>query len=361
MTKEGMGGRALGAGPMSIDDVVPNSVFDVTEMPLKQAVDAWHDGIGTMCGPRLHSAPEESFIGRMETWHLGEAIVGLLDFVSQDFKRSRRHIASSDNESYTVIFFPGGVTYSPDRDELAQAGDIVVLDNCTPYVVSMKTKEPGANFHSCQTLIPKRLLDPLVTDSKRESVRILDSRLPLVTLLRQHLNTLAAQLPKMTLSQGQTVIQPTVELLAAAMNGAVSETNANAVKNAAVKEIQRHIEAHIEDPALSAATIAAAFGMSTRKLYQLFEPFGGVVAYIQKKRLDLVHAALVDPSQQHRRIQDIAESHGFLQRKNFNAAFRRLYGITPREVRAYAIEGRSRNMRQARANQDCWDWITNLR
>lgn len=350
------GVRAIGT-----EDVVPRSLFDVTHMPPKQAVEAWHEGIGTVCGPRLHDAPEQKLIGRLESWHLGEAILGLLDSVSQDFKRSRSHIASTDSECYTVIFLPDGVAYFPNEEQFARAGDMIVLDQETPYAVSMKALKAGTGFHSCQTLIPKRLLDPFVTDSRRESVRIFDSRQPLVTLLRQHLYTLAAQLPIMTLSDAQSVIQPTVELLSAAMNGAVAETNANAVQHAVVREIQRHIEAHIEDPALSAATIAATFGISTRKLYQLFEPLGGVVAYIQKKRLGLVHAALVDPAHQHRRIQDIAEGFGFMHRKNFNTAFRRLYGITPREVRGYAADGRSRNMRRAYTNQVCWDWIVSLR
>ena len=97
-----------------------------------------------------------------------------------------------------------------------------------------------------------------------------------------------------------------------------------------------------------------------RKLYQLFEPMGGVHSTIQKKRLEHIHAELVDPAQSHRRVQDIAESYGFTQRKTFNMAFRRLYGITPREVRGYAAEGRSRNLAHVYAEQNLWNWMLKL-
>lgn len=346
----------------NIDDAVPKSVFDVTHMPIKQAIAAWHEAVGTVNNARFHSPPEQRLPARIELWHLGEVLVGMMDTVSQELKRSRTHIGIGGGDCYSVSFIEDGTVYFPQQDIIAYPGDMLVQDKGEPLTLHLNTLMPGATNRTLALFIPQRLLDPLLAIQEKKSAMVFDGRLPLVALLRQHLYALQGQLPDMRLAQAQTIIQPTVELLSAAMNGSIAkETNAYAVENAVLKQIERHIGVHIENPALSAATIAAAFGMSVRKLYQLFEPFGGVVAYIQKKRLGLVHAALVNPAQQHKNIQDIAESFGFLHRKNFNAAFRRLYGITPRQARVYAAGGDSRNLREIYAKLGMWDWMLELR
>lgn len=347
--------------PATTEDSVPYSMFDVSHMPLNQAIDAWKEAVGTANDVRFHTSPEQSLFTRKEAWHLGEVFISTLDSVSQEFKRSRYHIGLGGDDSYAVNFIEAGTLYIPAQDRLARPGDMIILDRSEPLTTHVKAQSPNATYHALGLFVPQRLLEPFLTLPKKKCAMVYDGHLPLVALLRQHLYAFKRQLPDMTFPQAQSIIQPTLELLTATMNGIVSETNASAFKNAMIQQIQRYIDAHITDLSLSANTIAATFQFSTRKLYQLFEPYGGVCAYIQRQRLGLIHAAIVDPVQRHRSIQDIAASHGFLHRKNFNTAFRRRYGLTPREARAYAIEGRSRNMYQASEEQDVWNWMLKLR
>lgn len=344
-----------------VETAVPKSVFDVSNLPLQQAIEAWKGAMATANDISFHTPPKNKLPTRMDAWHMGEAFLAMLETISQDYKRSRYHIGRGGGDCYAVHFIPDGTIYLPIRDQYVRPGDMFVRDKAEPLTFRTSAHSPNATYHSLGFIIPKRLLDPFLEPTQKQDAMIYDGRLPLVTLLRQHLYTFKRQISDMTLPQAQTIIQPTVELLGAAMNGTITETNINAINNAVIKQIQQYIDANIENPKLSVTTIAATFQISTRKLYQLFEPFGGVLSYIQKKRLNLVHEAIVDPLQRNRRIQEIAESYGFLHRKNFNAAFRRLYGLTPREARAYAAEGRSRNIRQANATQDCWNWILTLR
>ena len=73
-------------------------------------------------------------------------------------------------------------------------------------------------------------------------------------------------------------------------------------------------------------------GISRSRLYRLFEPYGGVVHYIQHRRLLDAHAVLADPDD-HRRILDIAEEHGFTDGAEFSRAFKREFGYSPSDVR----------------------------
>ncbi|WP_404402072.1 hypothetical protein [Pelagibacterium halotolerans] len=96
---------------------------------------------------------------------------------------------------------------------------------------------------------------------------VFDGRQPLVAILRQYLYAMERKLPRMTRLQGQAIISPTVDLLATAMNGAPLAATEYTLNNALAQRIQRHIDAHVKDPVLSAATIAANFRISVRKLY----------------------------------------------------------------------------------------------
>ena len=93
------------------------------------------------------------------------------------------------------------------------------------------------------------------------------------------------------------------------------------------------IQTRLYDPALGALTLSRALGVSRSRLYRLFEPFGGVMHYIQRRRLLGAHAALADPNDC-RRIIEIAEQHCFTDGTEFSRAFRREFGCSPTDVRS---------------------------
>jgi AraC-like DNA-binding protein len=78
--------------------------------------------------------------------------------------------------------------------------------------------------------------------------------------------------------------------------------------------------------------VARELGVSRTRLYRLFEPYGGVAHYLQRRRLIDAHAVLADPCDQ-RRIVDIAEQRCFTDGAEFSRAFRREFGYTPSDVR----------------------------
>lgn len=282
-----------------------------------------------------------------------------MEAVAQDFKRSRSRIGRDGIDSYTLQFFSQGHwgIYGGGSDQQAGPGDLLSVDQSEPYAAFMSDPAP----HFLALFVPRRLLAPLLKSPDAHNARIVRSSAPLVSLLRHHLQTLYAELPGMTLTEARAVLGPTLQLAAATLNGAVGEENVQAVQGALAERIRRYTDERVMDPHLSAETIAAAFGISIRKLYQCFEHHGGVIAYIQRKRLRLAQTAITDPTQRHRNIQDIAEEFGFLHRKNFISAFRREFGITPREARAFVSEVRRNGLPVAGKDLAMWNWIRDLR
>jgi AraC-like DNA-binding protein len=157
----------------------------------------------------------------------------------------------------------------------------------------------------------------------------------MAALLRDHLMSLHRLAGRMTAAQALEVGPLTVALAAACLNGSAAATPGGdgAVSFARLTVVKRAIEHNLDDPGLSVERIARMVGMSRTMLYQAFEPMGGVAAYVRERRLRRAMALLVDPRQRHRTIYGIAMACGFLNESAFGRAFRRRFGMSPRDAR----------------------------
>lgn len=90
----------------------------------------------------------------------------------------------------------------------------------------------------------------------------------------------------------------------------------------------------IGEPDLRPDVIASAVHMSRRALYQLFEEHGlRPKQAIREQRLECCRQTLRDPSQQHRKITDIALDFGFLHASTLSRQFASRYGVSPQQLR----------------------------
>ncbi|HYC98193.1 helix-turn-helix domain-containing protein [Brevundimonas sp.] len=124
------------------------------------------------------------------------------------------------------------------------------------------------------------------------------------------------------------------DLLAAAY-GAAGDNGPHALPESRRQAILAHIDAHLFDPGLGAASVAARFGLSTRYVGKLFEA-GGVTLgeTVAAKRIGAAAAILSNPAARGRTIAEVAYACGFSDLTTFNRRFRQTFGATPREFRA---------------------------
>ena len=113
-----------------------------------------------------------------------------------------------------------------------------------------------------------------------------------------------------------------------------------AMNAARMVQIRRHIDQHLDDPALTPASVAAVHRMSLRSLHLLFEPTGVTFArHVLQRRLQESHATLTSPAHAHRSVTDIAFGWGFNNLATFYSALQRQFGMPPGELRRAAISG----------------------
>ena len=182
-------------------------------------------------------------------------------------------------------------------------------------------------------------------------------------LLTDYVNIVVERLSSLTIEDLSPVVQATSDIITAALAGGGNGDVASAqLSNLAVVErARRYIQNHLNVATLTPDDISRAVGVSRTRLYKLFEPSGGVLAYVQKRRLMAAHDALGDPTEE-RLIVDIAEACGFSSAANFSRAFSKEFGYSPREARSALATTRhagAKSHAARRASSSFDEWLKN--
>ena len=126
-----------------------------------------------------------------------------------------------------------------------------------------------------------------------------------------------------------------LELLGAVLGSVVAPTR-SALREGLRAQVRAYVDAHLADPDLRPAAIAAANAVSVRALYGLFEEEDdSVCAYIRRRRLARAHDDLARPDASVA-VTDVAYRWGFSDAAHFARAFAAQFGYPPREARRMA-------------------------
>jgi AraC-like DNA-binding protein len=103
------------------------------------------------------------------------------------------------------------------------------------------------------------------------------------------------------------------------------------------RRVKAYVAAHLHEPDLDVARIAAALGVSASWLHKLFVAEGTTLTrFVWAQRLEACRGALADPRAAALPITQIAHDCGFSDAAHFSRSFRQRFGITPRAFRTVA-------------------------
>lgn len=339
------------------------SSFSTHRLPQAQCLDAWRDSISAVFDITPdRRAENERFDSRVDSYLIDDQLMlGRCDTFGQRFERSSLRTARDGLDHYLVQTHLTGSQkmMRGSREVECKAGDLMVID------LADRHDAVTDDFTQLTLVVPRPLLAPLLKEPDSQEARVLSAGSALTDLAVNHLKTLYSVLGTLSGNDAPQVIQPTLQLIASALNGSAADVE-NGTAGVALHlfaqarvEIERNLHRN-----LTADTVCAALNMSRSTLYRLFEPFGGVRAYIQERRLRRSTEALLSDTASGMRICDIAYAWGFASEAHYSRAFRQRYGMSPRDARATkaALETLASPMESLLVgDKDYERWLVNLR
>jgi len=148
----------------------------------------------------------------------------------------------------------------------------------------------------------------------------------------------------MTLSEASSIADAMLQLVVACLDlpprqpvGIAPPSIGTGIGTASLAAVRASIERRLTDRTLGPQTLLDEFGITRSTLYRLFEPLGGVSAYITERRLRYAFHRITNPLEPASRISQLAFDLGFSHPSTFTRAFKSFFGLSPKDARASAV------------------------
>lgn len=298
-------------------------------------LEAWRQAVSAVFD--LEDVDPATFDCGMRSWNLGPMVLGEFWSTGNRFVRSKSKIAGSGPDHYIVQLLVRGKSAvtggAPEGDW--PVGSVRLLDMTRP----VETRADA--FENLSLILPRSALDPLLSTPADLHGIVLAPQSNGAIILSGFMRTLADRAALLTPPEAEAMSQAAAALVASSFGPSALGRDTARSAGAAVTRamVQGFIEARLGDRGLNATPICTHFGLSRATLYRLFEPLGGVNAYVRTRRLNRAYRALRGALNSQTRVSTIASDLGFQSLASFSRDFRARFGVSPRDVRrAAAVE-----------------------
>lgn len=337
------------------EPTIPAVRFDSEGLEPNDRFEAWREAIAPVFDVEPLRARDGGssarFASRIEAYHLGNMLAASVHTGAQRFYRARPN--HRVDHLLVQVHRQGG--YHGRLDDSAV--------RVAPRHVSLIDLDRPLHTESGETDILNVMLP---RDLFSGQPAFLDGLHGLVlepargAFLADYLAALMRRLPSVKAHEAPELTRITRDMVLACC---AEDAEARARVQPSIQAIVRRrleglIERELASPRLTPDLLCRAAGMSRTQLYRHFELDGGVVRYIQRRRLARVKRCLDDP-REYRSIGELAEAHGFRSLAHFSRCFRERYGCSPRDARDLAKTPAVAS--EADAGSTVNDWVRRLK
>lgn len=220
------------------------------------------------------------------------------------------------------------------KEAVLRPGELVLYDSTLPFTLvdlegvrQHKIRIPVENL-----ALPRDLLQQVLAV-------ILGPGQPVADLAAAYFQHIASRSDLFSHPGSEAVSRPGIELLRALI---ATHVEAAAITKASMQatlqlRILAYVRAHLGDPTLNAAQIAAEHHISVRHLYNVLAVADiSLGDWIRTQRLEACRNELAGPGAGLVTISSVAQRWGFRDPSSFGRLFRAAYGLSPREWREVA-------------------------
>lgn len=303
-------------------------------LPFRDQFGAWHDWFGSIFDVTPRQSIHGGFLAKSQIWQMDGFAVSRASNPSVRVARTKSLIRRNPVDHWVV-------TLSNEAETRIQArGALLKVPSGMPFILSMKDEvvSERSQDERVSLYLAREAFPEIAARLDAACGSILDT--PMGQLLSDYMLLLERRLPDLApadLSQLTNAVHamvgacivPSPERLAAA---------AEQIDLGRMEKVRQIVRSHLRSSSLGPALVCRLMGVSRSQLYRMFESESGVTRYIQRQRLLGAHAALQDV-RDNRPVAAISEELCFADASSFSRAFRREFGVSPRDVRAAALVG----------------------
>lgn len=240
-----------------------------------------------------------------------------------------RITAASLDGFYITLYHGGGLDFTiGGRDYVLERGDILIWDPAAPSSFSSRIGSSGTTIQFPQTLIERQIghIAPLSSFKANNND-------PRISLLRAHLHHLCSIIGDLSENQSMDLLGSTLEL---AYSCAIKDRIPSKLKRqrALREEVRSDIGRNLGIESLTPSATARRLGICVRQLQEALAAQGVTFTeLVTRERMSRAGSLLRSTDARTMPIQEIALSLGFYDTAHFSNAFRRQYGMSPRQYR----------------------------
>lgn len=309
--------------------------FSVNDEARTLQARAWSDYVSRILDtPVSRAQTEAGFRGEIDSYILKDIVY--LDSRTDPLLQVRTNARISRDDVRNFVFHMAVEGIMETVTDPARHGPatqflpgVLALDMGQPMRMRRPTRARVLAF-----FIPRNKVEAAIDDPESIHGKVLPYASPMGQLLQGQVLDLYRRLPHLSPAEAHDAIRLCADLaLAAFAKQARLEDGLRAVvRRAQMETIKRYIAANLHRTELSPSDVLQAFPLLPRPtLYRMFEPEGGLAAYIRNCRLWAAATELIELPKAP--VTEIAYGLGFGSIADFSRAFKRSYGLSPLDFR----------------------------
>lgn len=304
-------------------------------LPPANRFKVWRDLLADRYGEfeftRLGDRP---FTSKVEATKIGSLPIARFTQSAAE-QTSRRRPSSHAPDSVLALFKLAGTTsgtMQEDRAAVQRPGDLVLL-NRRPSVLG--TADDG---QSLVIELPRARLEGLFGPSNLYTSLTIGAELASTTLALTYFRELIRVEGQLGADTAERMSSIGLDLILASIAERLAKEVPRPLHGSVVvQRAKAYVEANLHDQTLDPPRLAAAMGVSLRRLQELFHERGQHISdWIWERRLAVAAKRLADPASLHLPIGTLAYECGFTSQAHFSRRFKHRYGCSPGEHRRAA-------------------------
>ncbi|MEE7506027.1 AraC family transcriptional regulator [Methylobacterium mesophilicum] len=308
---------------MSVHQTVPILVETTDSVEQKRAFDYWRSTVLARVDATL-LAPDVPFAAARRLAITGHGAV--LHTLSNPIavERTAQHVRRDGHDDIAIVLLLRGSGYveQGNAGAVLDAGDITVHAMDQPFAIG--SRDP---YEEIRLQVPRAAFLRQVGNVNAFAGRRLGAT-PLSSLFATYLRSFSETIGSLSEAEAGIALEGVLHLLRALADGQAEKTAEDLSGDAVRSLALAHIERRLHDPAFGPESLPAALRISRSRLYASFTGDEGVAAKIRDARLDRAYRRLRGGT----RIGPVMTSCGFTDAATFSRAFRRRFGVAPRDV-----------------------------